>query len=633
MKLKTIKKMVGSFATTGYLLYLAAFTFVGTMLLTPLIGWGIAAIFFAVIVEGTVYAKNIFEAVLNSNYELVLELALAEENLKELQKTSQNTFVKDYFKLKNNLHFNSENLSAYNEADKEAAEKDIIAARKCLKIMLAQYKDYLKTSSDPDNSFQSIPSTKKTSAGAFSEIVEYRKIWMIGSMITSLFSGIFSGLSAYSLIMTNFMVSPLMLGYLAKIGVSVLFASTVYVPLLAGLAGLGSMLVMYGNASNVIKKGNLDQWLTRIHELTNSPSNENRNWKSQIWKYLKKFLGFLVFPSLLIFTTLAAAWSFGSPILIFTTNIALRTLTYITWPCMFGLTLVFDTDNALQSLKKIGKDLNTMWGKIKEDWKKRDSALQFILQLINPFQYARSLIMLWHSYSAGITTDNFPGIHPALTAFFEMLTEFLTDWHYGDSHTHPHNHGEHDTTKEQTHDHAAHSHEHDDDHDHGSFLDIPVTICNYIAVGWDYVFAIIAAIIVAMITFKWNYNNDLKTSKKKFLPSPKKPSFPSLSEATVALYYSKKLSKYEDKYRDDKDSESPTAKKSAAFKVINNSIEAAAANKKLTTIEDKLDECLKGDHVLRRHRHGIWSSPPDSQFYIVKLRNNPILTSSLKRFR
>lgn len=620
MKFKKIKTTIGSFATAGYLFYLAAFTFVGAMLLTPLIGWAIAAVFFAVIVEGTVYAKNILEAVTNSDYKLVLELAIAEKDLKECDQFKV-PFAKEYFELKNYLHELKENLSNYNERDRKIAEKNINSAKKCLKHMLIQFKNAKKTGADPYGLFKGI-SILADDTTTFNNTVQSRKKWMLGSFWISLASGVFSGLSAYSLIITNFMTSPLILGYLTKVGISTVLASTVGAPLLAGLACLGSMLVMYGSASHVVKKGNLDKWLERISILTTSVPNtfEGLAYVKQAFKTsLKKLSGYVLFPALVVFTTIAAAWSFGTPIFNLTANITLRTLTFVTWPCMFGLTLLFNTDNALKSLKQIRDEWSAKIDNLVSSWKEKETLsqkIQFVLQLLNPFLYAKDLLILCHSYCAGITTDSFPWIPvpPALTAFFGMWMEYLTDYHYG-GHAHVHeSHGPHDHAH-------THSHEDHEDHDHGSFLDIPIDVCNHIGVVVDYVFA----------HFAGNFSYTFEEAKNKFLPTYSVPAFPSLSDSTVNLYYSKKLDKLERTYKEENPPENvevTRAKKSAAFKNISTALENAPDNKKAETLVDQLDPCLVGTHVLARHRHNIWLKPPASYFEVGKLLTDPVLTQS-----
>jgi len=253
-----------------------------------------------------------------------------------------------------------------------------------------------------------------------------------------------------------------------------------------------------------------------------------------------------------------------------------------------------------------------------------------------------------HSYSAGITTDHFPSFYnfsfpPALTAFFGMLIEYLTDWHYGghshhddkssathDVNGHGHSHGngnEHGHSHGHEHHHGnTHDHDHDD-HDHGSFLDIPVALCNCIAVGWDF--------LAAKIAFNWDYKID--DSIEKFFPPASKPSFPTLSESTGVVYFSTKLNKYEQQYTDETFN-SLRKQKSEEFARIRDNMERAEIGSQLTALSNYLhlpsestsDSSSKNNSVLglSSNRFTQWcSKTPASLKKKEKLRDSAILTA------
>ncbi len=582
--IKFIKKSISFGATAGYLFYLAAFTFVGALLFTPLFGWCVAAVIFAVLVEGTVYATNIYQAIKNSDYEKILELALAEQTLK---KEEQNQFRKDYFNLKEHLHTLSKDMASY--AEKAEVEKQIVDGKKCLKAMISEYRDYLKGHAsnfafkERDNSFQNI--------------INSRKRWIQLSIPLSFGAGVFSGISAYALIMLKFLVSPVVVGCLAKMGITVVFASTVGAPLLAGLACLGSGLVMYGAASRVIKKGDLNKWDERLDELVASDE------PSKLKKYSKRCVAYTAFLFLMVFSMVATAWSFCSPIINFTTNIALRIIAYITLAMFVLLTLLFNADNALRSLKKIGAGITDSWTQINTAWNNEN-----ILQFSNPFRHGTSFIMSCHAYSSGMTTDNFPfiSIPPAFTALVGAIMEWLGDWDYM-----PENHHNHD-----------HDHDHDDDHDHGSFLlDTLVFFLNCAAVVWDYVAVALGRIVTGKLADLREKNLWTK-SKEKFIPTKPLPDPPCLSEDVKKCVAVKMLQKEEKRYEDKKIKAKKAAFNQKVQQVSDFSFHFDERGKTVLMNTTDTPAIAKRRYPSFLSFFGVESPPPRSKEALCKISNN-----------
>jgi hypothetical protein len=338
-------------------------------------------------------------------------------------------------------------------------------------------------------------------------------------------------------------------------------------PVIAVMAGLGSMLVMYGGASHMIKRGGGYKWLEKIKALT-TENPDTPAWQRRA----KKILMYAAFPVLTILSTASAAWSFCAPILKSTSNltinVVLKIIGLIAWPFMIFLTLLFDTDNALESIQQVANDAGRIYRNISNAWQ-QETRLQFF----NPFRQARLAFMACHAYCFGISTDNLPGnfIPPAVAAGPGAIMELATEWHYIFENAEPDEHnsnhavlleGDHLSTEDDEelpplvhvpgssnssstsccdHDHD----EADNDHDHGSILDYALRPFDYAAARWHWLFAD-RNYIWGNKTYSW------EQAKRKFLPEKSMPDRPPLSKELSAYLMQQELAALEEEYTEKK---------------------------------------------------------------------------------
>lgn len=534
MSLSRKAKALGYGATGGYLFYLGVFTIIGAfvVMLCP-IGWALAAVFFAAVIEGTVYAKNIFKGIENSNTEFALKHALAIKKLKELKENhSDNLFIKTYDEIKTHLHNLRE--SHKHDADTEAQIEDTAKFLIHLEDLVIKCRSNLEVKGKDPIEQQLInylkPLIDKADEEEFNRTISNRSPYMLISKIMSFLSGSFSAISAAAVI-HGYIISPFGLGVLAQIGISTALATGIIVPLMAVLVLIGSGLVMYGTASEIIKQGGADSWFVKIEEFLdlNVPCNS-------CWKFFKKSAFYILVGGLIIFSTVATIYSFFAPIISTPTKLMLTTfLMALVIACAivsFALTLIFNIENALDSLQRIKETVVGSWKTIQENWQNSASCFNFITkfetfendttwsQIFNPFRLVSHIFLAAHAYCIGISADNFPCIPPVIVSWLSALMEWVSDFHYVSPKKSKKNFpnkteltmANKDISLEEKLENVPitennKKEDEDHDHEHGSLLELALMPFNALAVVWDY--------------FAGKKNQTWQNSKDKFFPPAK----------------------------------------------------------------------------------------------------------------
>lgn len=644
MSLTLKAKMFGYGATAGYLFYLGVFTIVGALIMLCPIGWAFTAVFFAVIIEGTVYAKNIFKGIENSNTEFALKHALAVEKLKQLEKNHpDNLFIQTYFNKKKYLHdlHESNQHNAFTEAEIEDTTKFLTHLEavfiECLENPTITSKNLTKQKII-NHIISCINTTDKEN---FNATISHRSPYMLLSKFISFFSGLFSATSAAAVLYGK-LISLAGTAFLTHIGLSVAIATGVIVPLMAIMVLIGSGLVMYGTASESIKKGGLDGWLVKIDEFLDLKKSCNG-----CWKFFKKCIFYLFVGSLIILSTAATIYSFFAPIISPPVKLLLVTsltiLIGILALISFSLTLIFNTENALTSLSKIKEAVKDSWQNTQDNWRNSTSLFDFITQfdtfkkdttwpqIFNPFRLARNFILAAHAYCIGISADNFPYIPPFIVSLISAAMEWLTDFHYVNSNKrkeHSHNkiedisnghnleskekkESQHTLENHQSHETNKKAEDEDDhDHDHGSPVELVMMLFNGFAVIWDY--------------FAGKGNESLQNSKDKFFPPakalPSPPSVPlEFTQYHLNVELDEQIIKYRKQAANESGMDSLPAKKASAFRQLKKTINANLQKKEFSSCIERehkqYEKYESSDLPLTQHQNSVRffkSTPPTS---------------------
>jgi hypothetical protein len=601
----TLKQLQSSLSTFGLafsdgllgfngVLRLSTWTILGIALAPHLMALAVFALIFAVVIETTVYGKNITEEIQSPPPEVIVKRAIAERELEKLEDQKKSRFVTGYFEqqayletlLENKKQYSTD-LSAFSKkTDSEIASDEIILTKRTLALKKELFIDFIQAEKKPTNYLDGYWNELTPRLLGDHHIIEKEnlkkeirnKVIVIKYMSTfiAIVSGIGQTLVTWGSLQ---MASPYLLPLLAPFGLTILF-SPVSLIILSILGGAGFAYTM----RNAIKDLVLTDWIKKIKDMLpelkirQQDSTRVRGYKWTLYTFKLVLTALVIVGSvgITIIAFLAQGETFLQSVkkcvsyLINIRNLIINLImtTLIVIMCLPNF--IFNLMNIIRSLKIIGEKVVHLFEKIRFFFSSQHKPHEHssnqlphqpprlvakrILQFLNPFTLCLAIIdnfiLIGHSLITGINSDAATSMSMQNSILSNALLEWITDYGYMGNAEEEHSHEEkHASCEQASHGqreekHAAplpskksSGHEHSHSHDKGFFLELIDKSLRYLGAGWDF-----------MVGWPFENSYTWKQAKLKFFPIQSLPSAPATPFNEIKIEITQRIDRKIEKY-------------------------------------------------------------------------------------